>query len=373
MTTQEKIEPSPVVQCDDISTKYDVDDEDVLGVGGFARVVAGSVRETGKPVAIKVFERENLKGKKYSMMCHEREILRFSKHRNIIKLYECVETATHVHMVLDRMQTDLYEHIKANQTLTESDTSKIIKSVLEGVSYLHDNCIVHRDIKPENILLNGVDDVCLADFGVAKILEAYTVNATPIGTSYYMAPEVIRGIQLQGLKPRNTTREEVKFIDVWSTGVVCYISLSGVPPFYGAVKTQEDRTMLLKKIDRGVLFPNSRWITVSENAKDFISELLSVDASDRPTARKCLKHPFLKPGQSTEVVPGQVLTTSEVKEHLSSLIATCDTELDPAPEPVSQTVAPENAARPAPIPKPSNPMKLRRSRPKLAQDPASVQ
>ena len=369
-------EPSPVCRMGSIEEEFDIDENSVLGEGGFAKVVIGRQRSDNTEMAVKVIERSQLKGKRYLMMCQEREILRFARHPNIVRLHKCVETDEKIYMIMEKMDTDLYEYLKMKNSLTENEASRIIGSILKGVCYLHDNCIVHRDVKPENVLLKKIPDsdifeVRLADFGIAKILESYNVNATPIGTSYYMAPEVIRGIQLLGLNPRKTTRDELKYLDIWSTGVVSYICFSAAPPFYGTLRTSDDREFLLNKIDSGVLFPDSKWSSVSDSAKDFVATMLSVDTSKRATARSALQHPFIMNAQSSAVrvtsssVAGK-LTRKEVKAHLESLIRTCDASLDPSGQ--DDNIAsprqqqPDSSSASSDLPKPTNPMKLRRSR-----------
>jgi len=96
---------------------------------------------------------------------------------------------------------------------------------LKAIYYCHNNNIVHRDIKPENILLN-IDDhddvswIKLIDFGTARYAYKSEKLRRKIGTSYYMAPEVL---------DRNYNYK----CDIWSIGVVCYILLSGSPPYAG--------------------------------------------------------------------------------------------------------------------------------------------
>lgn len=79
--------------------------------------------------------------------------------------------------------------------------------------------------------------VKLADFGLAKLVLEWDVQSTPCGTSFYIAPEVIRGIEMQGAKPLCTNKRLVKSVDVWSAGIVFFLLLSGRPPFHGQVKT----------------------------------------------------------------------------------------------------------------------------------------
>jgi calcium-dependent protein kinase len=101
---------------------------------------------------------------------------------------------------------------------------KIINQILEAVNYLHEMNIVHRDIKPENILLSNKTNVFsllkLIDFGTAIEIPKGKKLKKFIGTSYYVAPEVIDGCY-------------DKKCDVWSCGIILYILLAGYPPFNG--------------------------------------------------------------------------------------------------------------------------------------------
>jgi len=206
-------------------------------------------------------------------------------------------------MVLERMDTDLYEWIRSHKKLCEQDASKVARALLTAVNYLHQHNIVHRDIKPENILINDVDTIRLADFGLAKVLSNDMVSATPCGTSFYIAPEIIRGIQMNGVKPLLTTSHEVKFVDMWSVGVVVYIMLAGTPPFVGQIRSKREREDLLRKIDRGVLFPDARWKSVSHDAKDLVEGMLTLDTGRRMQACQCLAHRFIERWEEQPQVP----------------------------------------------------------------------
>jgi tRNA A-37 threonylcarbamoyl transferase component Bud32 len=293
---------TPAVSARDISEYYTLNETDEKGKGAFSRVVTGVHRATGKLRAVKIMELAQISADKkvMTMLAHEKEILRRVNHRNVIKLHDCITTSTRIYMAMDLMATDLFEFTVAQRRrLNEYETARVMYQLLDAVAYLHSISVVHRDIKLENILVNSLDDVRLADFGLAKILRdppGAAIKNTPCGTSFYIAPEVIRAIDsgYGGVTAMVTTREEVKLIDLWSLGAVMFVLMSGRPPFSGQVRTTAERRALLDKIDRGVLFPDAQWAEVSMEAKHLCQQLLTQTHEHRITADQALRHPFFQ-------------------------------------------------------------------------------
>jgi calcium-dependent protein kinase len=94
---------------------------------------------------------------------------------------------------------------------------------MQAICYCHAKGIAHRDLKPENfLLLTKHDDSPLKviDFGLSTTFDAKINLKTKAGTPYYISPEVLEG-------------KYDESCDIWSSGVILYILLSGVPPFYG--------------------------------------------------------------------------------------------------------------------------------------------
>jgi serine/threonine protein kinase len=303
---------TPAKRTSTIATQYTLDESTEKGRGGYSKVVPARCRTTGEYRAVKIMEKSNLTTDKHrAMVVHEKEVLRRTHHPNIIHLHECMETEHHIYVILDLMETDLCEYLRSGPKLSEEDVASIMRGLLSAVAYLHIHNIIHRDIKPENILINTPEDVRLADFGLAKIIlpGVDVITNTPCGTTQYIAPEIVLAIQRGGnAAPQVTTRTTLKYIDMWSSGVVLYIMLCGHPPFsVGHLQSQEERQRYLYDVSKGVLFTEEVWSGVSSEAKDLVARLLTFDPAKRISALDAMKHPFLLPTFQSPTV-GRPLT-----------------------------------------------------------------
>ncbi|CAN0014780.1 unnamed protein product, partial [Choristocarpus tenellus] len=94
------------------------------------------------------------------------------------------------------------------------------------------------------------------------------------------------------IAPEVLGRNYSKACDLWSIGVISYILLCGYPPFYG-----ENDKAIFDSVRAGAFdFPSPEWDSISEGAKGFITDLLQIDPSKRPTASEALKHSWLQCG-----------------------------------------------------------------------------
>lgn len=126
-------------------------------------------------------------------------------------------------------------------------------------------------------------DIKIIDFGSATSFDEEEDLKTKLGTPYYIAPEV--------LKKKYDSK-----CDLWSVGVITYIALSGLPPFNGATDAQ-----ILKKVEKSKQSYDAQiWKTVSDQAKDFINQLLTKEPEMRPNAQQALEHPWLLNDVETE-------------------------------------------------------------------------
>lgn len=146
-------------------------------------------------------------------------------HPNIVTIHDVVEAsdegATIIAMEYVR-GTDLKELIRRDEPLDLNDVADLIWQVAEALEYAHSKGVVHRDIKPANILITGDGRVKLTDFGIARLNTSNLTHAGQLlGTPNYMAPEQIRGLDVDHRA------------DIFSLGVVLYEMLCRQKPFRG--------------------------------------------------------------------------------------------------------------------------------------------
>ncbi|PIN05617.1 Ca2+/calmodulin-dependent protein kinase, EF-Hand protein superfamily [Handroanthus impetiginosus] len=206
---------------------------------------------------------------------------KLSGHENVVDLKAVYEEEDYVHLLMELCAGgELFHQIEKKGRFTEHEAHIIFKQLMKVVKYCHDKGIVHRDLKPENILLvskSSSSPIKLADFGLATYIKpGQTLHGT-VGSPFYIAPEVLVGGYNEAA-------------DVWSAGVILYILLSGMPPFWGKTKS----TIFDAVRAANLCFHSDPWDHISMSAKDLISGMLCFDPSKRLTAAQVLAHSWTK-------------------------------------------------------------------------------
>ncbi|KAL6278863.1 hypothetical protein ACE6H2_022464 [Prunus campanulata] len=253
-----------------------------IGRGRFGTIIRAFCPNSAEFVACKIIDKSGLTDAQ-DRACLEKEpkiMSLLAPHPNILKLFNVFETDDSLAMVLELCEpTTLYDRI-IKRPLSEPEAASIIKQLLEAISHCHRVGVVHRDLKPENILFDSRNNLKLADFGSAEWVSEGGSMEGVVGTPYYVAPEVLMG------------RAYNEKVDVWSAGVMLYIMLGGIPPFYG-----ESASEIFEAVLRGNLrFPPKVFRSVSPAAKDLLRKMICRDVSRRFSADQALRHPWILSG-----------------------------------------------------------------------------
>jgi serine/threonine protein kinase len=212
--------------------------ERLLGEGGMGMVWEAFDLHKNNSVALKF-----LKGPSANTPAMHKRFAREARaamavsHPNVVRVHEVtVADDGSPMMVMDFLRGESLEARRARIVrFAIPQFARIFQRVLSGVGTAHAVGIVHRDLKPDNIFLvkpeDGPEDVCVLDFGIAKLTASegdaaatahLTATGAVMGTPYYMSPEQVFG-------EKNIDHRA----DIWSLGVILYECLCGKKPFEG--------------------------------------------------------------------------------------------------------------------------------------------
>ena len=251
-----------------------------LGRGGFATVYRVIEQSSGKEYALKVIPKERItKPKAIEKMKSEIAIQASLNHPNVLRSYAAFEDQTNHYIVTELCPGhSVRDLVRKAGHLSEHETAKIMKDVLEGLAYLHDNRVIHRDLKLENFLVGRDGLIKIADFGLSAKLDyddqkKYTVCGTP----NYLSPEILTA----------ASKGHSYEVDIWAIGVCAYAMLIGRPPFETA------RTKLTYEHIKTCSYHFPSEPRLSSMAKDFIQSTLQIKPELRPSAQELLVHQFI--------------------------------------------------------------------------------
>ncbi|XWS59349.1 hypothetical protein CRYUN_Cryun08bG0113900 [Craigia yunnanensis] len=201
-------------------------------------------------------------------------------HPNVISIKGAYEDSVAVHVVMELCAGgELFDRIVNRGHYTERKAAELARTIVGVVEACHSMGVMHRDLKPENFLfVNEKEDSPLKaiDFGLSIFFKPGDILSDVVGSPYYVAPDVLR-------------KRYGPEADVWSAGVIIYILLSGVPPFWGETEQEIFDEVLHADLD----FTSDPWPSISESAKDLVRKMLVRDAKKRITAYEVLRHPWV--------------------------------------------------------------------------------
>ncbi|KAI5058272.1 hypothetical protein GOP47_0026442 [Adiantum capillus-veneris] len=279
--------PPPIIglvlnrPMDDIKNYYTLGKE--LGRGQFGITHLCTEKATGKLYACKSIAKRKLANKDdIEDVRREVQIMHhLAGQPNIVEMKGAYEDKQSVHLVMELCAGgELFDRIIVKGHYTEKAAAGACRTIMQVVHTCHLMGVIHRDLKPENFLLqNKSDDSPLkaTDFGLSVFFKPGDVFKDIVGSAYYVAPEVLR-------------RHYGPEADVWSVGVILYILLSGVPPFWAETEQGIFDTILKGQID----FSGDPWPSISHGGIDLVKKMLNQDPKARLTAAQVLSHPWIK-------------------------------------------------------------------------------
>uniref|UniRef100_A0A674GR53 Myosin light chain kinase 2 n=1 Tax=Taeniopygia guttata TaxID=59729 RepID=A0A674GR53_TAEGU len=219
-----------------VSSQFSLNSKNILGGGKFGEVHTCTEKETGLKLAAKVIRKQGAKDKE--MVLLEIDVMNQLNHHNLIQLYDAIETPREIILFMEFVEGgELFERIiDDDYHLTEVDCMVFVRQICEGIRFMHHMGVLHLDLKPENILCVTATGhmVKIIDFGLAR-------------------------------------------------------RLSGLSPFLG----DDDTETLNNVLAANWYFDEETFESVSNEAKDFVSNLIIKDKSARMSADQCLQHPWL--------------------------------------------------------------------------------
>ena len=245
--------------------------------GSLSKIYQATHLPTGEKVAIKVLNKAQLNSNQNNYNKAQKEILILKKmfHKNIIKLYEILETFERIYLVMEFCEGgDLYNYILTRGHLTERQSCRFFHDIIEALIYLHSQNIAHRDIKPENFLLDTTGktiSIKLIDFGISNNYNDQELLHTSCGTSSFAAPEIYKGKEYNGL-----------LCDIWSAGIVLYAMSFGYLPF----SDENEQNNINNIMNGNYEIPEE----ASDDLRDLLRSLIEIEPEKRMNLEQIKSH-----------------------------------------------------------------------------------
>jgi len=282
---------------------------DQLGKGATSVVKIGQDERNGKTVAIKILTGGNFRQED---LAKEIDILKKLDHPNVIRLYDCFDqvdypqagkkkgSSTTVLVLELATQGEVFDLFMYTGKFEPPLARWFFKQMLEGLDYCHKKGISHRDLKPENCLLGEGHTVKLVDFGFATTFKGEAGKSkmlTALGTPGYAAPEIM-------LRQKYT-----EAVDIFSLGVILFITIAGFPPFQEAKSDGSDWWFDKLRKKKYALFwkAHERTAKFSDEAKEIIQGMLAAKPAERWTAENIRASKWWK---------GKTFSQDEAVQHL---------------------------------------------------------
>ncbi|CAH8485866.1 unnamed protein product [Schistosoma guineensis] len=300
-----------------------------IGQGATSTVFEALCPSNGKKCAIKIINLEKC-STSASLEEINREIksMKNMKNENIVAYYASFVAQTELCIIMDLCQRgsllDVIKYTQNKRDITygvfdENTIATILRDVLRGLAYIHENGLVHRDLKCGNLLVKDDGIIQIADFGVAGFLATQPLTATGsvdlrrytfVGTPCWMAPEVMQ--QARGYNQK---------ADIWSLGITTIEMATGQAPY---AKFAPMKVLMLTlqndspDID-SVATVNNQYLNYGHKFRKFTKACLMKDPGQRLSARELLSHTYIKSKAKDRELLCRVLLGGEMPPPISRI------------------------------------------------------
>ncbi|MBN1935121.1 MAG: protein kinase [Anaerolineae bacterium] len=306
---------------------------DTLGKGSMAYVYKAYHPNLKRHVAIKVLHSQQADNVEFlDYFRHEAAAIARLRHPNIVQVYDADSEGDLHYMVMElvegtTLKDELDAHRQRGETFPFDLTVRVIGALSDAIDCAHSRGIIHRDLKPANIMFTPEGQVVLADFGIARIIDAARETNLDFffGTPAYTSPEQAEG------KPGDARS------DIYALGVILYEMVTGHLPFSG-----EPYQVLLKHLKDPLPLPRTFKPDVPLAVEQVILKTLQKAPDDRYQTANDLRHAL---EQATQV--RIELTTAMLLRPVFQTQSLDTMPIAPQPNPLDTPVANVGAQPPA--------------------------
>ena len=248
-------------------------------------------------VLIHIYPKEGLltNPNEVTFMNNQIYLMKILNHKNILQLFEIIETRTHTFLIFEYFQgMKLSDYIIKKKKLSEDESLKIYKELLNALLYLKEMYICNLNLNSQNILIDSKNNIKICDFKFGHFYSPVDKSkAKLIGDHFSACPE------LHSKRPYNP-----ELADMWSSGILLYQMITGTLPF----KSQKDLELIRLIIRGDYLMPNS----ISNNMRNLIKGLLETKEEKRLKLNDVFNQQIIKEKKiiKNSLIPGlNILTT----------------------------------------------------------------